>query len=306
MSSMSSDVAMVDAASGTAMPLHRVHILGSESIVVGSNLTHHIATDVITHIPASTYVVITDENVAPLHLDNLLSELQTAIASLDKHPKPRILSVIIPPGEVHKTRDTKTAIEDWLLTHACTRDSCLIALGGGVLGDLVGFVAATFMRGIPVVQVPTTLLAMVDSSVGAFHQPRRIFIDIRYLMTLKRREFVNGLAEVIKTAAIWDESDFEMLENYSERILGLIGLNSNKDDESVALLIKLILGSVKVKAHVVTVDEKETGLRGLLNFGHTVGHAIEAIAFPDLLHGECVAIGMVKEAEISRHLGTLK
>ncbi|KAH6577067.1 hypothetical protein BASA62_001065 [Batrachochytrium salamandrivorans] len=305
MSSMSSDVAMVDAASGTAMPLHRVHILGSESIVVGSNLTHHIATDVITHIPASTYVVITDENVAPLHLDNLLSELQTAIASLDKHPKPRILSVIIPPGEVHKTRDTKTAIEDWLLTHACTRDSCLIALGGGVLGDLVGFVAATFMRGIPVVQVPTTLLAMVDSSVGAFHQPRRIFIDIRYLMTLKRREFVNGLAEVIKTAAIWDESDFEMLENYSERILGLIGLNSNKDDESVALLIKLILGSVKVKAHVVTVDEKETGLRGLLNFGHTVGHAIEAIAFPDLLHGECVAIGMVKEAEISRHLGHL-
>ncbi|KAH9264768.1 3-phosphoshikimate 1-carboxyvinyltransferase [Batrachochytrium salamandrivorans] len=279
MSSMSSDVAMVDAASGTAMPLHRVHILGSESIVVGSNLTHHIATDVITHIPASTYVVITDENVAPLHLDNLLSELQTAIA-----------------------------------------DSCLIALGGGVLGDLVGFVAATFMRGIPVVQVPTTLLAMVDSSVGgktaidtpngknligAFHQPRRIFIDIRYLMTLKRREFVNGLAEVIKTAAIWDESDFEMLENYSERILGLIGLNSNKDDESVALLIKLILGSVKVKAHVVTVDEKETGLRGLLNFGHTVGHAIEAIAFPDLLHGECVAIGMVKEAEISRHLGHL-
>ncbi|KAL5038179.1 hypothetical protein BDV3_001665 [Batrachochytrium dendrobatidis] len=302
--------------------MHKVSILGTESIVVGKGIVGHIAADVVSCIPASTYAIITDENLAKLHLDELLAAFQREIANQTAATasKSRILSVVIPAGEVHKTRDTKASIEDWLLSQACTRDSCLIALGGGVLGDLVGFVAATFMRGVPVVQIPTTLLAMVDSSVGgktavdtpngknligAFHQPRRIFIDIQYLTTLNKREFVNGLAEVIKTAAIWDEKDFQMLENHSDRILGLVGSDSNQDQESMDLVTRLILGSIKVKAHVVTVDEKETGLRGLLNFGHTIGHAIEAIAFPHLLHGECVAIGMVKEAEVSRFLGHL-
>ncbi|KAJ3276205.1 3-dehydroquinate dehydratase (3-dehydroquinase) [Terramyces sp. JEL0728] len=282
-----------------------------ETITVGSNLTDTIAKHVVTEIPCSAYVFVTDENVAPLHLDNLMDQF----AKLT--PK-KLLKYVIPAGEVYKTRDTKAGVEDFMLGESCTRDTCLIALGGGVIGDLVGFVAANFMRGIPVVQVPTTLLAMVDSSVGgktaidtphgknligAFHQPKHIFIDINYLKTLPKREFVNGLAEVIKTAAIWMEKDFEMLENYPEKILGLVG--GSNDLESEELLVKVILGSVQVKAHVVTVDEKETGLRGLLNFGHTVGHAIEAIVFPDLLHGECVSIGMVIEAEISRHLGHL-
>lgn len=180
----------------------------------------------------------------------------------------------------------------------------------------------SLMKGIPIIQVPTTLLAMVDSSVGgktgldtphgknligAFHQPKRIFIDIQYLKTLPKREFVNGLAEVIKTAAIWREKDFEMLENHSNKILKLIGNDSDAVDdlESEKMLLDVILGSIQVKAHVVTIDEKETGLRGLLNFGHTVGHAIEAIMYPEMLHGECVSIGMVHEAEISRNLGIL-
>ncbi|KAJ3261381.1 3-dehydroquinate dehydratase (3-dehydroquinase) [Boothiomyces macroporosus] len=282
-----------------------------ETITVGSNLTETIAKHVTTEIPVSAYVFVTDENVAPLHLNNLMDQFS-------KITSKKLLKHVIPAGEVYKTRETKAAVEDFMLGQSCTRDTCLIALGGGVIGDLVGFVAANFMRGIPVVQVPTTLLAMVDSSVGgktaidtphgknligAFHQPKHIFIDINYLKTLPKREFVNGLAEVIKTAAIWMEKDFEMLENHPDKILGLVG--GSNDVESEELLVKVILGSVQVKAHVVTVDEKETGLRGLLNFGHTVGHAIEAIVFPDLLHGECVSIGMVIEAEISRHLGHL-
>ena len=230
----------------------------------------------------------------------------------------KLLDYVIPPGEVHKTRKTKAEIEDFMLSQACTRDTCLIALGGGVIGDMVGYVAATFMRGIPIIQIPTTLLAMVDSSIGgktaidtpngknligAFHQPLRIFIDINYLKTLPKREFVNGLSEVIKTAAIWDQKDFELLENYPEKVLSLVGGSS--DTESEELLVKLILGSVKVKAHVVTIDERETGLRGLLNFGHSIGHAIEQLVYPDLLHGECVAIGMILESQLSRHLGYL-
>lgn len=295
--------------------MNRVSILNKDSILVGSHLTSIIALE-IADITASAYVIVTDKNVGPLHLNNLIKEIQAEL--LAKKSTARVLQFIIPPGEVYKTRATKADVEDFMLSNACTRDTCLIALGGGVIGDLVGFVASNFMRGIPIIQIPTTLLAMVDSSVGgktaidtprgknligAFHQPHRIFIDIDYLKTLPRREFVNGLAEVIKTAAIWDEKDFEMLENYPEKILALCG--GSDDAESIKLLTRVILGSVKVKAHVVTADEKEGGLRGLLNFGHSVGHAIEAIVFPDMLHGECVSIGMVLEAEISRHLGHL-
>ncbi|RKO84400.1 hypothetical protein BDK51DRAFT_24922, partial [Blyttiomyces helicus] len=294
----------------------RVSILGTDSIVVGHNLIPTITKEVLDAVPASAYIIVTDTNVAPLHLDALLSAFKAALAD-----KPaRLLSYVMPPGESAKTREVKGQIEDWMLAEKCTRDSCLIALGGGVIGDLVGFVAATFMRGIPVVQIPTTLLAMVDSSiggktavdtphgknlVGAFHQPRRIFVDLHFLSTLPRREFVNGLAEVIKTAAIWVEEDFELLENHPEQILALSDGKAEAGSPAASLLLRVILGSVKVKAHVVTVDEKEQGLRGLLNFGHSIGHAIEAILTPELLHGECISMGMVREAEIARHLGYL-
>jgi pentafunctional AROM polypeptide len=296
--------------------MHRVSILNKDSIIVGANLTDFIAEETIKALPCSAYVFVSDENVAPLHLSSLLNAFRKQLQKEQRSSK--LLDFIIPPGEVHKTRETKARVEDYLLSQSVTRDSVIIALGGGVIGDLVGFVAATFMRGVPIIQIPTTLLAMVDSSVGgktaidtphgknligAFHQPTRIFIDINYLRTLPRREFVNGLAEVIKTAAIWKEDDFKMLENYPDKILSLVG--GSVDNVGEELLIQVILGSVQVKAHVVTVDEKETGLRGLLNFGHTVGHAIEAIVFPEMLHGECVAIGMVLEAEIARHLGHL-
>ncbi|KAJ3163934.1 3-dehydroquinate dehydratase (3-dehydroquinase) [Geranomyces variabilis] len=318
---------MPDAASAARQPIPArttVSILGTDSILVGLDLLPHLTQDVVANIPASTYIVVTDKNIARFHLTPLVDAL---VAQIDAKSgaagaaKPRVLSYVMPPGEAAKTREVKAAIEDWALAHKCTRDSCFLALGGGVIGDLIGFVAATFMRGVPFVQIPTSLLAMVDSSIGgktavdtphgknligAFHQPLRIFIDINYLRTLPFREFVNGLGEIIKTAAIWVEEDFDLLENHPEQILALSkGLAGGIESDEIQLLLRVILGSVRVKAHVVTADEKEGGLRGLLNFGHSVGHAIEAILSPEMLHGECVSIGMVREAEIARHLGFL-
>ncbi|KAI8810368.1 EPSP synthase-domain-containing protein [Cladochytrium replicatum] len=301
--------------------LKRLSILGKQSIVIGHRFTPALAEDIATSISCSNFVIFTDSNIAKLHLEPLETALRDALAKKSSSDSPkRVLSYVLPPGESAKTRDTKAIAEDWMLSQKCTRDTCVIALGGGVIGDMCGFVAATFMRGVPFVQIPTTLLAMVDSSIGgktavdtphgknligAFHQPTRIFLDTQYLRTLPRREFVNGLAEVIKTAAIWDADDFDVLENRTDEILGLTDPKVAENAESIDSLLRVILGSAAVKAHIVTVDEKETGLRGLLNFGHSVGHAIEAILFPELLHGECVAIGMVKEAEIARHLGYL-
>ncbi|KAJ3157602.1 3-dehydroquinate dehydratase (3-dehydroquinase) [Geranomyces michiganensis] len=302
-----------------------VSILGTDSILVGLDLLPHLTQDVVAHIPASTYIVVTDKNIARFHLapliDALVKEIDGKYGTAVGEAKPRVLSYVMPPGEAAKTREVKAAIEDWALSQKSTRDSCFLALGGGVIGDLIGFVAATFMRGVPFVQIPTSLLAMVDSSIGgktavdtphgknligAFHQPLRIFIDINYLRTLPYREFVNGLGEIIKTAAIWVEEDFDLLENHPEQILALSkGVAGGIESDEIQLLLRVILGSVRVKAHVVTSDEKEGGLRGLLNFGHSVGHAIEAILSPEMLHGECVSIGMVREAEIARHLGFL-
>ncbi|KAL1916766.1 uncharacterized protein VTP21DRAFT_5470 [Calcarisporiella thermophila] len=302
----------------------KIPILGAESIVVGFHLLNYLAHDIVVNIPSHTYVLITDTNIAPLYLEPLLSHFAA-------HTSARILTYTISPGEASKTRATKMEIEDFLLGKACTRDTCIIAIGGGVIGDLVGFVAATFMRGVSFVQVPTTLLAMVDSSIGgktaidtphgknligAFWQPKRIYIDLAFLQTLPEREFTNGMAEVIKTAAIWNEKEFAILENNIDRIREAV-LNPPKDvpyqgalestrTQGQRLLLEVVLGSARTKAYVVSNDERESGLRGLLNFGHSVGHAIEALLTPQMLHGECVSIGMIKEAEISRNLGHLK
>ncbi|KAJ3027509.1 UNVERIFIED_CONTAM: 3-dehydroquinate dehydratase (3-dehydroquinase) [Siphonaria sp. JEL0065] len=305
---------------GSKTPRYSISVLGSESITLGYGITAHIASQIVQIAPSSTYIIGTDTNIAPLHLEALKNALETALTASGNES--RVLTHVISPGESVKTREVKGQIEDYMLENKCTRDSCVIALGGGVIGDLFGFVAATFMRGIPVIQVPTTLLAMVDSSVGgktaidtphgknligAFHQPRHVFMDLAYLRTLPHREYVNGMAEVIKTAAIWDEEDFALLENHAEDVLNLSargGENQKSESElDVNLLLQVVLGSIRVKAYVVTVDEKETGLRGLLNFGHSIGHAFEAILSPELLHGECIAMGMVREAEIARHLG---
>jgi pentafunctional AROM polypeptide len=179
-------------------------------------LTDYVLKDVLSNIPASNYVIITDTNLAPIYLPNLVerfNSISSEISAKRGDKPPRLFTRTLPPGELTKSRQTKADIEDWLLSNAVTRDTCFIAMGGGVIGDLVGFVAATFMRGVPVVQMPTTLLAMVDSAiggktaidtphgknlVGAFWQPKRIFIDLAFLQTLPEREFSNGMAEVIK------------------------------------------------------------------------------------------------------------
>lgn len=198
----------------------------------------------------------------------------------------------------------------------------LTCTGGGVIGDMIGFVAATFMRGIKVVQIPTTLLAMVDSAiggktavdtplgknlVGSFHQPEFIFEDLSFLNTLPNREFINGMAEVIKTAAIWDADKFALLERSASMILDILShpVSHDRFDGIRDMLHDVVISSILVKAEVVSADEKEGGMRNLLNFGHSIGHAYEAILTPEILHGEAVSIGMIKEAELSRYLGHL-
>ncbi|OAD74276.1 hypothetical protein PHYBLDRAFT_133279, partial [Phycomyces blakesleeanus NRRL 1555(-)] len=271
-------------------------------IHIGYHIHDKVAADLYQTVTASTFVLITDTRLLPL-INPLLNSLQSKCPG-------RFLVRVIPPGEGSKSRATKANIEDFLLKNSCTRDTCLVAVGGGVVGDLVGYVAATFMRGIPFVQVPTTLLAMVDSSlggktaidtpagknlVGAFWQPKRVYMDLGMLMTLPSREFRNGMAEVIKTAAISSEADFKVLED------GATDMEASL--HTTQKLLEVILASARFKADVVTEDEREGGLRGLLNFGHTIGHAFEKILSPDWLHGECVSVGLVAEAEVSHLLG---
>jgi len=197
------------------MDLQKVSILNKETIHVGFKLWNHIVSDLVTSLPSSTYVVITDTNVGPLYLPHLQAAFSTHQSSSF-----RLLTYTVPPGESSKTRETKAQIEDFLLRNECTRDTLIIAMGGGVIGDMIGFVAATFMRGVRFVQVPTTLLAMVDSSIGgktavdtplgknligAFWQPERVYIDLTFLETLPEREFINGMAEIIKVSRLYRE-----------------------------------------------------------------------------------------------------
>ncbi|KAK9369894.1 EPSP synthase-domain-containing protein [Lipomyces kononenkoae] len=301
----------------------RVTILGRDSIVVGYNLIRELVAEVLKDVPSSTYILVTDTHIGTLHLPAFVKAFEDLTQSLDEPP--RFISYTVLPGEKSKSRATKAAIEDWMLENRCTRDSVLLALGGGVIGDMAGYVAATFMRGIRFIQVPTTLLSMVDSSIGgktaidtpngknligAFWQPQRIFVDLAFLETLPEREFINGMSEIIKTAAFWDASEFERLENNVDEFLAAF---RNRDPVTghvdlspiQEMLHALVIGSIRVKAYVVSADEREGGLRNLLNFGHSIGHAYEAILTPQVLHGECVAIGMVKEAELARYLGLL-
>lgn len=295
--------------------VEKVSILGKETIHVGYEIQDHIVDVTVKNLASSSYVVITDTNMAatPLY-SSLLDKFRARI--LQSRSGSRLLEYRVPPGENNKSRATKAAIEDYLLDKGCTRDTVIVAVGGGVIGDMIGFVAATFMRGVKVVQVPTTLLSMVDSSIGgktaidtplgknfigAFHQPSYVFVDVAFLDSLPARQFINGMAEVIKTAAIWNEEEFSRLELFAEQFISVV-TNKNIDLTTIRdQLVKTVLESIKVKAYVVSSDEKEAGLRNLLNFGHTIGHAIEAIVTPYALHGECVSIGMIKEAELARY-----
>jgi 3-dehydroquinate synthase len=219
--------------------------------------------------------------------------------------------IVVPDGEEYKNLFTVEQIYGEMLTAALDRRSVLMALGGGVIGDMAGFAASTYMRGIDFVQVPTTLLAQVDSSVGGktgvnhpmgknmigtFWQPRLVWIDIDTLKSLPRREFLSGLAEVIKYGVIWDEEFFCFLEENMDKVLRL-------DTYTLSRVVQL---SCEIKAKVVSDDERESGLRAILNYGHTLGHAIEtATGYKRYLHGEAVAIGMYAEARLSRELGLL-
>jgi len=324
----------------------KVAILGKENIIVDYSIWgSFVAHDLLTNVLSSTYVLITDTNLAKQYVTPFVAAFGKASSELGVEA--RLLVHEISPGETSKSRVTKAGIEDWMLSEErdppCDTKTVVIALGGGVIGDMIGFVAATFKRGIRFVQVPTSLLAMVDSSIGgktaidtaagknligAFWQPHRIYIDLQFLNSLPTREFINGLAEVIKvrsdqvrsapaqeltgiqTAAIWDETEFSFLESSSERLMRAVKLPASTRNDRLSdvedILKRIVLGSVRVKAHVVSADEREGGLRNLLNFGHSIGHAYEGILTPQILHGECVAIGMVLEANLARYLGVLK
>lgn len=299
--------------------VEKVSILGAKTIHVGYGIQDHIVEETITNQASSTYVIITDTNMASTQpFIRLVEKFKAKL--VEKRPESRLLRYNVSPGENNKSRETKAAVEDFLLQQGCTRDTIIMAVGGGVIGDMIGFVAATFMRGVRLIQVPTSLLSMVDSSIGgktaidtplgknfigAFYQPQYVFVDVSFLETLPTRQFINGMAEVVKTAAIWNEKEFVRLEEFAEKFISVvtqdnIELSTIKND-----LVKTVLESIKVKADVVSSDEKEASLRNLLNFGHTIGHAIEAILTPQALHGECVSIGMIKEAELARYLGIL-
>ena len=250
---------------------------------------------------AAQAVIVTNTTVQPLYAQQLQSALAGRYA--------QVHTVVLPDGEVYKDWQTLNLIFDGLLAHGCDRKTVLFALGGGVVGDMTGFAAASYMRGVPFVQVPTTLLSQVDSSVGgktainhplgknmigAFYQPQLVVCDLATLDTLPPREMAAGLAEIIKYGPIADMSFFEWLE------ANIDALREGHRDAQVHAVRR----SVEIKAWVVSQDEKEAGLRAILNFGHTFGHAIEAgMGYGTWLHGEGVGAGMVMAAHLSAKLG---
>jgi 3-dehydroquinate synthase len=255
------------------------------------------------HLKGSFTAVVTNETVAPLYADRVVKTLE----SLGQ----KVRLVVLPDGEVYKTWETLQKIFDALLESGADRKSTLVALGGGVIGDMTGFAAASYMRGIRFIQVPTTLLSQVDSSVGgktginhplgknmigAFYQPQAVIADLDTLKTLPPKELAAGLAEVIKHGAIADADFFSWMEKNIEPL--------NACDPKA--MEHAVLRSCEIKSQVVALDEKEGGIRATLNFGHTFGHAIEAgMGYGEWLHGEAVGCGMVLAADLSVRTGRL-
>ncbi len=251
------------------------------------------------HIGSGALAIVTNTTVAPLYLETLKQALSTR----------RVLDVVLPDGEQFKTLATVERVLDALATARFNRDSAVLALGGGVVGDMAGFAASCYQRGIAFVQVPTTLLAQVDSSVGgktgvnhpagknligAFHQPVCVIADTATLGTLPERELRAGIAEVIKHGMLGDAQFFAWIESNIERLLA-------RDREALAFAIRR---SCEIKASIVGIDERESGPRALLNLGHTFGHAIEAAtAYSGWLHGEAVGAGLVMASDLSQRLG---
>ena len=255
---------------------------------------------ILPHLVQKRVMVVTNTTVAPLYLTRLTATLETAGVA--------VTHCVLPDGEAYKNWETLNLIFDALLTERAERKTTLIALGGGVIGDMTGFAAASYQRGVPFIQIPTTLLSQVDSSVGgktginhplgknmigAFYQPKVVLADTDTLKTLPARELSAGLAEVIKYGLIWDADFLTWLEANMEKLRAL-------DSAAVSHAIHR---SCKIKAQVVAQDEREGGIRAILNLGHTFGHAIEAgMGYGNWLHGEAVAAGMVLAAETSHRL----
>ncbi|WP_366922513.1 3-dehydroquinate synthase [Metallumcola ferriviriculae] len=252
---------------------------------------------------SSRCLVVTDDNVDPIYGQRLINVLK----SLGFRPA----KVVVPAGEASKSLAGAEALYDRAFEHGLDRRSPIIALGGGVVGDLAGFIAATYMRGVPFIQIPTTLLAQVDSSVGgkvavnhprgkniigAFYQPSAVISDLSLLDTLPVREMRSGMAEVIKYGVIWDDAFFQYLESNLDAAMGL--------DSRVMQAV--VARCCEIKAGIVAEDERESGLRAILNYGHTIGHAVESLGGYHLKnHGEAVAVGMVMEAVLARQMGQL-
>jgi 3-dehydroquinate synthase len=272
----------------------------SYNIHIGASLLDNV--DVFDGLPkASVAVIVSNTTIAPIYAERLQASLQGKYKTIH--------TIVLPDGEAYKTWQTLNLIFDDLLKHSCDRKTTLFALGGGVVGDMTGFAAASYMRGVPFVQVPTTLLAQVDSSVGgktginhplgknmvgAFYQPQLVLCDLSTLNTLPARELSAGLAEVIKYGPIADMVFFDWIEANIDALLA-------REPTALAHAVKRCC---EIKAYVVGQDEREAGLRAILNFGHTFGHAIEAgLGYGAWLHGEAVGCGMVMAAQLSQRLG---
>jgi 3-dehydroquinate synthase len=293
-----------DRSTATGRQIVRVE-LGSRTyeILIGAGLLER--SDILRHVAVAgaTALLVTNDTVDALYGRRAEAFLATRFA--------RVTTVILPDGEAFKTWQTMGRIFDALLAQGHDRKTTIVALGGGVVGDIAGFAAACYMRGVDYIQLPTTLLAQVDSSVGgktavnhpagknmigAFHQPRLVIADIDVLRTLPRRELIAGLAEVIKYGAALDETFLNWIEINLARLLALDG----------EALMHAVRRSCEIKAEIVASDERESGQRALLNFGHTFAHAIEAgLGYGRWLHGEAVGCGMVLAARLSARLGRI-
>lgn len=275
----------------------------SYKIIIDTNSIDKLGDEIIHFDFSPKTAIISNPTVFSLYGERV----SNSVKNIGLEP----VNILIPDGEEYKNLDTVRNIYTELLKARLDRRSSIIALGGGVVGDIAGFCASTYMRGISYIQVPTTLLAQVDSSVGGktgvdhelgknmigtFYQPKLVFIDANTLTTLPKNQLLAGLAEVIKYGVIYDNELFSYLETYKDLIMNL--------DSSA--LIYIIKRSCEIKADIVSKDERESELRSILNYGHTIGHAIETVTkYKRFLHGEAIAIGMCIEAEFSNRLGLL-
>ncbi|KKW10701.1 MAG: 3-dehydroquinate synthase [Parcubacteria group bacterium GW2011_GWA2_49_9] len=274
----------------------------SYGITVGAGLLARLPEMLKRECPASSYVIIADKATEKLFGRTLEAELKKAGS--------KVLLLSVPNGELSKSQKEKSRLEEAMLKAGVDRKAVVLALGGGVVGDLAGFVSATYMRGIPYIQLPTTLLAMVDSSVGgktginnkrgknligAFHQPSAVYADVETLKSLSDVEIRNGLVEAVKMFMTSDKESFEFAKEHLDE-----ALTRNAD-----ILAEIIARAVRIKAGVVERDEYENGERMVLNFGHTIGHAIEKLSGFKMLHGQAVAVGIMVEAQIAHTLGRL-